>query len=192
MQSMNKFDSAGQEGPVSEKLQEIKDRVINAIAETMDLYGVAYSVGRLYGTLYFQRFPMTLDQMKDALGMSKSSMSLSIRALQDMKAVQKVWQKGTRKDLYVAEKDFFKFFQVFFATKWRREIEVNMKAIKEATAKLEAILNQEELSPEQREEAEFIRRLLLDSKEYYLWLEALVEKLESGELFQLVKPRNKS
>lgn len=174
---------------LEEKIAHAKEKVINSMAETMDLYGVTASVGRLYGTLYFQKFPMTLDEMKDELGMSKPSMSLAVRSLLDMKVVQKVWQKGTRKDLYVAEKDFFKFFQVFFSTKWRREIEVNLYAIKEASAELREMLDDPDLSPHKKKEIEEYKKQVDNSKVYYCWLDDLVKNLESGRLFELIPPK---
>lgn len=175
---------------LTEKVSHAKEKVINAMAETMDLYGVTASVGRLYGTLYFQQYPMTLDEMKDELGMSKPSMSLAVRSLLEMKVVQKVWQKGTRKDLYVAEKDFFKFFQVFFSTKWKREIEVNLPAIREASAELQAMLDDPDgkLTPEKREEIESYKKQIDESKVYYYWLNELVKNLDSGRLFELIPP----
>lgn len=90
-----------------EILEEAESLVIDAIAETMDLYGVTHSIGRLYGVLYFSEEPMTLNQMSNSLGMSKPSMSTGIHSLVDIEMVQKVWRKGERKDLYKAEKDFF-------------------------------------------------------------------------------------
>jgi len=171
------------------KVTKAKDKVINAMAETMDLYGVTSSVGRLYGTLYFQRVPMTLDEMKDELGMSKPSMSMAVRSLLEMKVVQKVWQKGNRKDLYVAEKDFFKFFQVFFTDKWRREIEVNLHAINDALLEIEASLEDPILYGEKRQEVKELKDQIDKSKVYYHWLDDLVRSLESGRLFELIPPQ---
>jgi len=176
--------------PEAVKVNHARDKVINGMAETMDLYGVTASIGRLYGTLYFQQNPMTLDEMKDELGMSKPSMSLAVRSLLEMKVVQKVWQKGTRRDLYVAEKDFFKFFQVFFSTKWKREIEVNLQSTKEASEELKAVLSDPnlQLTPEKKQEIETYKKQIDDSRVYYHWLGELVKNLESGRLFELIPP----
>ncbi|SFH40609.1 DNA-binding transcriptional regulator GbsR, MarR family [Desulfotomaculum arcticum] len=186
-QKVNNTDAYNTE--LTGKVTKAKDKVINAMAETMDLYGVTPSVGRLYGTLYFQRLPMTLDEMKDELGMSKPSMSLAVRSLLEMKVVQKVWQKGNRKDLYVAEKDFFKFFQVFFTDKWRREIEVNLHAINDALLEIKASLEDPNLSGEKRQEVEELEDQIVKSKVYYHWLDDLVRSLESGHLFELIPPK---
>lgn len=118
--------------PYEESLEEAEDLMVDAIAETMDLYGITPSVGRLYGVLYFKQEPLTLDDMSEELGMSKPSMSTGIRALQQIDYVHKVWQKGVRKDLYLAEKDFFKTFTAFFGKMWNREISVCLEATKKA------------------------------------------------------------
>ena len=98
-----------------EQLERVRERVIETIAKNMNLYGITDSIGRLYGMLYFHNQPMTLDEMKEELGMSKTSMSTSVRTLMDLKMVEKVWKKGTRKDLYLAEEDWHQTFIDFFS-----------------------------------------------------------------------------
>lgn len=162
-------------------LEEAESYVIDALAETMDLYGITPSIGRLYGVLYFSEEPMTLNHMSQSMGMSKPSMSTGINSLMDMEVVQKVWRKGERKDLYVAEKDFFKFFTVFFCKKWEREISVNMDAIKKATVKLTGLLN-DNVPEDVRKKAKADLKQLEDSIAYYTWLKNLVHALKSGNL----------
>ena len=77
------------DGDTWSKLEEIREIVIHSIASNIDLYGVPHSIGRLYGTMYFHNEPMTLDEMRDALGMSKTSMSTGVRSLLDIKMVNK-------------------------------------------------------------------------------------------------------
>ena len=65
------------------QLEEAKDIVINAIGETMDLYGINRSVGNLFGTMLFED-SMTLDEMREQLQMSKPSMSAGVKRLQNL------------------------------------------------------------------------------------------------------------
>src|SRR5699024_11688729 len=60
------------------KIEDAKEHVIDAIAETMDLYAVTPAAGRLYATMQLEE-QMNLDQMREELGMSKPSMSTSVR-----------------------------------------------------------------------------------------------------------------
>src|SRR5690625_7896401 len=91
-----------------EKYEETMEKHIQVIAKNMNLYGITSSVGRLYGVLYFADEPMTLDDMRDALVMSKTSMSTGVRALGDMKMVEPAYKKGVRKDLYRSEEEWYK------------------------------------------------------------------------------------
>lgn len=72
----------------NDKIEEAKDKVIGAIAETMDTYGVTPAAANLYATMYFED-QMTLDEMRTELGMSKPSMSTSVRKLQEIEMVKK-------------------------------------------------------------------------------------------------------
>ncbi|MGG0414276.1 choline uptake/conversion transcriptional regulator CudC [Peribacillus simplex] len=170
-----------------EILEEAESLVIDAIAETMDLYGVTHSIGRLYGVLYFSEEPMTLNQMSNSLGMSKPSMSTGIHSLVDIEMVQKVWRKGERKDLYKAEKDFFVSFLSFFCKKWDRELSVNMQAIEKATEKLNSLLDNPDVPDAIQQKARKDLQQLQDSTQYYLWLKKLVHAFRSKELFKMIE-----
>jgi DNA-binding transcriptional regulator GbsR (MarR family) len=56
----------------------------------MDLYGAAPSVGALYGIMFFEDRPMTLEEMKEMMGMSKRNMSYAARALLESKIIVKL------------------------------------------------------------------------------------------------------
>jgi DNA-binding transcriptional regulator GbsR (MarR family) len=169
-----------------DKLEKARERVIDAIAQNMNLYGVTPSVGRLWGLMYFQDEPMTLDDMKQELGMSKTSMSTSVRNLVDLKMVDKVWKKGTRKDLYEVEEDWYQTFIDFFTIKWRSGISMNVSAIQKSLADLKELLVDEQISEEVKVEAENDIAKLNNALEYYFWLNRLVDSFESHEIFKYV------
>ncbi|PKR79348.1 hypothetical protein CEY16_00500 [Halalkalibacillus sediminis] len=76
---------------------------------------------------------MTLDDMKETLGKSKTSMSTAIRTLLDYNLVERVWVKGVRKDLYQAEKDLYHKFMKTYVNRWLNAIErqkENLSSIK--------------------------------------------------------------
>ncbi|GFZ87030.1 HTH-type transcriptional repressor GbsR [Compostibacillus humi] len=171
-----------------EKIEEAKEMVIEAIAETMDLYGVTPAAGRIYATMYFEDH-MNLDEMREELGMSKPSMSTNVRKLQQIDFVKKRFQRGTRKHTYTAEKDFFQTFMAYFCSMWEREVKMNMDAVKKAEPILIEIVNDETVSNDIREEAKKHVALLEKSKLYYHWLEELVESVRTGEIYNfLPKP----
>src|SRR5690625_5686135 len=135
----------------------------------MNLYGITSSVGRLYGVLYFADEPMTLDDMRDALVMSKTSMSTGVRALGDMKMVEPAYKKGVRKDLYKAEEDWYKSFTSLFGDRWKYQTESNIDEANSAIRLLEEML-------EETDDASLQEKIKLDlerlsyGKAYYEWL----------------------
>lgn len=167
------------------RLQLARERVIQTIAQNMDLYGITPSIGRLYGTLFFEGEPMTLDQMGDALEMSKTSMSTGVRSLLEINMVHKHWVKGVRKDLYSAEEDWYKTFVDLFTTKWSKGIEMNEKEIYKAKRELEVLL--QETTDKDLKELIVIDLAKLDhAVEYYDWLKRLVYSFETGEIFNII------
>ncbi|WP_349410619.1 choline uptake/conversion transcriptional regulator CudC [Pseudalkalibacillus sp. SCS-8] len=169
-----------------EALEQARNNVVRSIAETMDLYGVTPSVGKLYGTMYFRKDSMSLDEMKDELGMSKPSMSTAVKALQEIDMMKKTWRKGSRRDQFVSEKDFFKLFIQYFCKMWEREVKINLDAIEETRNELNDLLAQNDLHDEVKEEIEYSLSLLVESEKYYHWLSDLVQHFRSGEIFNLV------
>ncbi|MCA1031231.1 GbsR/MarR family transcriptional regulator [Bacillus timonensis] len=169
-----------------EQLEKARDRVIEAFAQNMNLYGVTPSVGRLYGMLYFQEGPLTLDEMKVELGMSKTSMSTSVRNLLDLKMVDKVWKKGVRKDLYEVEQDWYQTFIDFFTIKWRAGIIMNVQAVEKSIAELKSIIENEHSNDELKEKAKQDLEKLHQALQYYDWLDRLVDTFESHDIFSFV------
>lgn len=168
------------------KLHNARKRVIDSIGKNMDLYGVTLSIGHLYGHMYFNQQPVTLDEMSETMGMSKTSMSTGMRTLHDLKMISKVWSKGSRKDLYMVESDFHQNFADYFSIKWRKAVEQNMGAMKRAAKDIE------ELKQQYPDDAEFLTILEHDQQKisealsYYRWLERLIDSLESGEIYNYI------
>lgn len=175
---------------VERQLNRARARVIETIAQNMNLYGVTPSVGRLYGAMFFYNKPLTLDDMKDVLGMSKTSMSTSIRTLADLKMVEKIWKKGVRKDLYIVEEDWYQTFIDLFSIKWRHGVTMNIDAIQKSLEELEVISLSEEASNEIRQLALQDIEKLKYALEYYDWLNRLVDSFESKEIFNYVPKKD--
>ncbi|MCL4579223.1 choline uptake/conversion transcriptional regulator CudC [Staphylococcus aureus] len=166
-----------------QQLEQAKDIVINSIGQTMDLYGTNRSVGNLYGTMVFEG-SMTLDEMRHQLQMSKPSMSAGVKKLQEFDIVKQQFTRGSRKQHFIAEKDFFIFFRNFFTKKFQREIDINVEAVKDAQAIINPLLESSDLTEAETQEAQKIKAQLDHTHVYYEWLEQLTAAIESGEIFK--------
>jgi HTH-type transcriptional regulator, glycine betaine synthesis regulator len=173
-----------------DKYDETIEKFIQVIAKNMNLYGITSSVGRLYGVLYFADQPMTLDDMRDALEMSKTSMSTGVRALSDMKMVESTFKKGIRKDLYKSEEDWYKSFTSLFGNRWRQHTETNIEEADEAIAELEEIIQSTEDAELKEKIQDDIERLRY-AQNYYEWLMKFIQVIESGKIFDYIPKNNK-
>ncbi|WP_062049906.1 GbsR/MarR family transcriptional regulator [Bacillus sp. JCM 19034] len=174
-----------------EKLERARTRCIDSLAKNLHLYGVNQSVGRLYGLLYFNEEPMTLDCMKDELGMSKTSMSTSVRQLQELKMVEKVWKKGSRKDLYESTDDWYQTFADLFSVKWRKGIHSNIDQITQSLNEINELLNDSNTSIEVTKAATIDKEKLEYALGYYDWLNRFVDSIESKEIFKWIPKDNR-
>ncbi|PYE42670.1 GbsR/MarR family transcriptional regulator [Paenibacillus barcinonensis] len=167
---------------------KIRKRVIEAIGRNMDLYGVTLSTGHLYGLLFFADKPMTLDDMGREMEMSKTSMSTGVRTLLDLKMVNKVWSKGSRKDLYEVEYDWHQTFTDYFVIKWRKAVESNLQILRKSVDEINRIVK----GLDEQHDAELLRilsedkRKVLQAEAYYRWLDRLIDTMEDEEIYKLV------
>src|SRR5699024_5276640 len=121
--------------------------------------------GTLYATLYLSD-QMNLDEMREELNMSKPSMSTSVRKLHNNGMVKKLYQQGSRKHTYAAEKDFFKSFMSFYCHLREREADMNLKSIEEGENCLKEVMEDKAGSEALRNDAIAQFDLNNYSKEY--------------------------
>lgn len=169
-----------------QQLEKARERVIESIAQNMNLYGITPSIGRLYGLLFFHDDPMTLDDMKENLGMSKTSMSTSVRSLMELKIVEKVWKKGVRKDLYTVTDDPYQTFIDLFTIKWRKGISMNIASIERSIKELQRLTEEETTSDEIKTLAKKDIDKLEETVSYYHWLNRLVDSFETQDIFKYI------
>ncbi|MCQ4088368.1 GbsR/MarR family transcriptional regulator [Saccharibacillus sp. JS10] len=162
---------------------ELRQKVIESIASTMDLYGVNHSFGQLYGIMYFEDRPMTLEEMKIEMNMSKSNMSYAVRSLTESQMIYKLDEKRDRKDQYQAETNFFRTFRNFFGAKLQREVNVMLTSIREVTPDLSEIAVSPDTSETEKEEALRDLHKLQHAEQYYVWLQGFVDRMQSEDGF---------
>ena len=178
------------EEKASLKMMQIEDKFIENIADNMRMYGISTTVGRVLGIIYINRNPMTLDELSEAPGMSKTRMSQVVREMVDHNIAEKVFEKGVRKDIYNVEQDYYQTFISLLTSGWQRAIKRNRLVGKKLSAELANLLENETINEETEAK---INDLLSETKEwlnYYDWLHRLVEFFDSGEVFNHV-PKEK-
>ncbi|WP_026688426.1 GbsR/MarR family transcriptional regulator [Alteribacter aurantiacus] len=171
-------------------LEKARNRFVSEIAKNIPLYNITPSAGRLYGTVFFAERPMTLDEMSKEMEMSKTSMSMNIRALLKSDMVEQVWEKGIRKDLYKTEEDWYKSFSNVFINRWSEATLNNMRAIKDT----KSMLYQLDESTEHEDIKSRIQtdlQKLDNAEDYYEWLTEVIDLFETGEIFNIIPKKTR-
>ncbi len=93
---------------MNKKLIDARDNFIEKMGFLGTLFGFSKLVGQIYGLLYLSPRPLSLNDLMDALRVSKGSISTNIRELEKWGGCKKVWVKDgdSRKDFYEAETNF--------------------------------------------------------------------------------------
>jgi len=90
----------------SAALHPVVRRFIAEAGAASHSLGFGRVVGQIYAFLYFAEGPRSLNDLQEALGISKGSASMGVRQLEHWAAVTKVPIEGDRKDYYEASDSF--------------------------------------------------------------------------------------
>ena len=94
--------------------------------------------GRIFGLLYLQAEPLSLDEITDELQQSKSNVSVQVRGLVDWQLVRQVRVAGSRKDHYAAATDFWRVMQEILERRFRWNLRQVLATVEEAERGLSA------------------------------------------------------
>jgi HTH-type transcriptional regulator, glycine betaine synthesis regulator len=83
----------------------LSHNVISLAGEIAEMFSFNRSIGQLYGLLYINPDPLSLEDVARSCKMSKGNASIHLRTLENWGAVNRSWKPGTRKDYYSANTD---------------------------------------------------------------------------------------
>lgn len=161
-------------------VEEIKDKTILVLSNFIKSYGLTPSESRLFSVLFLEEVPMTLDEMSQSLGMSKTSMSTGVHSLLNAEMIEQIWKKGVRKDLYQAENNLYKTFSNTFIEKWISEIRRNAKDFYKILGQIHSLLseiNQEE-DPKRYDSLTLYIKKIEYIIEFNKWLEGIYKEIQ--------------
>jgi DNA-binding transcriptional regulator GbsR (MarR family) len=129
--------------------------------------------GRIFGLLYLQDRPLSLDEITDELQQSKSNVSVQIRGLLDWQLVRQTRVAGSRRDHYEAATDFWRVMQAIVERRFRW----NLRQVLATADETERAL----ASDDQGEGGDVVSERLGALRSYFLALDALLGALSQGE-----------
>jgi DNA-binding transcriptional regulator GbsR (MarR family) len=102
------------------------------------LLGLPRSTGQIYGFLYLSVKPASLDEIADALSISKASASTGTRQLVGLHAVRQVWILGERKDHFEVQIDLREVLRTNYAELFKPRFEKSGRKLEGIQAALNA------------------------------------------------------
>lgn len=124
----------------------VREDLISFFVQLAQSLGLPRSVGEIFGALYSQPEPMTLDEVADSLKMSRGSASQGLRALQQMGAAHMVYVANDRRTYYRPETDW----KLLAHTYWRDSVVPRLVA---AVSQLQAVISKLDAAPQLDEAA---------------------------------------
>ncbi len=105
------------------QLTEAKETFISEWGKLCMDWGVNRAMGQIHALLLISPQPMCSEKVMTDLEMSRGNVNMNLRALLDWGLIHKVLIKGERKEFFIAEKDFWKVFQLIIARRKKKELE---------------------------------------------------------------------
>ena len=129
-------------------LSELEVEAIEMFINFLKLIGLPKSVGEIYGLLFVAPRPLAMDEIMARLGLSLGAASQGLKLLRSFGAVRVVYERGDRRDHYVADLELSRFATVFI----KEELQPRMETARQRIERMEESLA--ELPPEERRTTE--------------------------------------
>ncbi|GAB1581166.1 MULTISPECIES: GbsR/MarR family transcriptional regulator [Phyllobacteriaceae] len=94
-------------------------------------WGINRTVGQIYALLYVSPEPLCADQIVEALGISRSNVSMSLRELQGWNLVVLKHLPDDRRDFFTTPDDIWQILRTLAEERKKREIDPTMTVLRE-------------------------------------------------------------
>ncbi len=113
------------------------DRVTSTLVDGLGAAAATSGVltqlqAQIFGLVYIEARPLSLDEIASALQQSKSNISLNVRVLVQWHLVRRKPIAGSRKDHYEAATDFFRAMQEIFERRFQWTVRQVLSSVAEA------------------------------------------------------------
>jgi HTH-type transcriptional regulator, glycine betaine synthesis regulator len=112
------------------------DSMLDGLGQLADYFGYNRVMGKMYGALLLNPTPMSLDDLMNHLDISKASVSMNMRTLENMGIAREVWVRGDRRKYYEAEPDFWKILTSVLSGRELREVNQALNVLETSVSNL--------------------------------------------------------
>ena len=161
---------------MTDDIPQIKQDFVEGLSGISQFWGLPKGMGAIFAVLYLAPNPLSLDEIVEQTGLTKGSISTSVRSLSRMGLIHPVTRLGDRKDYYEAETDFYRSIRSILKERQNNEFDRAVATVQLTLEKLET--GRGEPNPERAFLLERVRAL----KDFFDALDSLsnaVSRLDS-------------
>lgn len=130
--------------PAASSLNEMEVEAIEMFINFLRLIGLPKSVGEIYGLLFMAPKPMAMDEIMERLEISLGAASQGLKLLRSFGAVRVVYERGERRDHYVADLELSKFATAFIKDELQPRMQMGAERVRRMEAALEGLSAEEQ------------------------------------------------
>jgi DNA-binding transcriptional regulator GbsR (MarR family) len=113
-------------------LPPLTQRFVLHFGEMGSRWGINRTVGQIYALLYVSATPLNADEVGEALGFSRSNVSMGLKELQSWNLVRLNHQPNDRREYFQTPEDVWAIFRTLAAERRKREIDPTLSMLRDA------------------------------------------------------------
>jgi len=161
------------------ELSPLSDAFVRHFGEMGSRWGINRTVGQIYALLYVSGRPLPADEIADALGFSRSNVSMGLKELQSWRLVKLQHLPGDRREHFSTPDDVWQIVRILAEERRRREIDPTLSVLRD--------LLLEKPGSEEDRQAQARLKQMHDLIELLTRWSEDVQKLETDELRRLLR-----
>ena len=112
------------------RLEPVKQEFVLHFGEMGSRWGINRTVGQIYALLFLSEEPLNAEQIVEALGFSRSNVSMGLKELQAWNLVRLQHQLGDRRDYFTTPDDLWEIVRTLVEERKKREIDPTLSKLR--------------------------------------------------------------
>lgn len=114
------------------ELSSITQSFVMHFGEMGSRWGINRTVGQIYALLYVSPRPLNADQICEALGFSRSNVSMGLKELDSWNLIRMKHLPNDRRDHFTTPEDVWEIFRTLIEERRKREVEPTLSMLRDA------------------------------------------------------------
>ncbi len=112
-------------------LSQLRQDFVLHFGEMGSRWGINRTVGQIYAVLFLSDEPLCADEIVEALGLSRSNISMGLKELQSWNLVRLRHKPDDRRDYFTTPEDMWEIVRTLIAERKKREIDPTLTKLRE-------------------------------------------------------------